>query len=894
MSRTAIGPLIVVLVLVFGAIFVYLRQPSPDDEARAYIENAENALAMQEAVILAHFDMHSAAGEIDFSRFPLPEAVSKDGRLLPALAQEGISLTEQAEHILGGFYVTEDGNRFALVAGGRFDGAAILRAVERAFFVVDRSETGFEVTFIRRNPHTCELSPPVRLYVTDRQIIVTTPDLMPKILTRQVGGAFAEVDLAGWRDFREKNAFSLNFLAPRETVSVIPYQMLRDAAGQAVDLRGESVYSVYLGAALPEETPDTVILTAKFNTTDGAWAQETANKFEAGRNVMRRTVMTRIPFAEQIDRALTVTTADEFLAFTLPLALADVEDARAALQDAAGMLVSGDLLTTALDQLRRGREQTIPLNELPEFHPNLGHDALPDFQEDLLTPVKIDAVTGPFGIGIEKAAFVEHDGRRVTEMTLRVASAALPNLPVETLHFGDTADAAASISVTGVYDAEGNPLMPHEDCGTDRNQEASGLTVQAGFHLQEEENIPYTALTGQKKIRLHENTALHNAAAIEGHITLHLPTTVKSRRFEQPLAGQILEAGGATLTFRNNDKNVLRYSISGEKRHILAVHPINSGGMVLNSRGGGATSSILQHGTRHISRDIQGEIVAVDVIYTENTVAQDYPFFITSFLNHFDTDARGHAPTVIRRETREHFAAYAQLYDFSNFCDEDARSAALPPLQLCFGDFRYQGRDRGINTRFSLAAPASTGLHGNLGGMEIVIGGYRTDAGPVELPGHQFILPQLDNSVPDRPPFLKALHVPFRTPDPDSLLEDRQITGVVGKVLLNLPQNIESKSTYATSLGQRVEADDKSMAVTLTEITQNSLTLELEGDTSRLVQVIPVTQDAQVLPLRNTVFTEKDGRGYLTLEPVGGHPVFLEIRYATEREILELPFDIRF
>jgi len=899
MNRFIIALVVAALIVVGGYYFVNnSHPPAPEDgpSTPAYLEMAESALATQGAVLIAHADIEKARAtgqafleKIDSLSFP--EDMAKENRFLTAMREQGIDLKKQLDQALSAFLVTEKGNRYVLMLRGNFKPADIRKAVEQAFVVVDPGEDGADMVFIYKNYRSCALSPPLRMHVTRKQIIVTTPDMMPILMERMTSNTPAEIDLTAWRNFRQTHFFSLGLMHPRETLASIPHPELQSIVGQSVT---RDVETVFFGMSGDQNSAGTsAILEAEVHADNAEWPQKTANNIQLGRAAFRSLMAHKMPAAAQLEASFQVVPQGNTLKMSFPLTAQGMDETQDALRDIGNTVMSKTTgLGSAVDKLLKPRESVLTSGELPHFAQDYGHNKLPAFSGNLPF-IKADTAAGPFAIALDKAVLATKHTRTYTELTFKARSEPLQNLPVDDMNIDDPDSAVATFQITGIYDDEGQNLLADEDCGADRNDKEKPLSIQGALEIINGKSILQSHLEGTKTVRLAAEYGLQDIARIDGKIVLTVPTSVKSVRYPQPLEDHALDTGQTRIFFRDSDPHKLKYAVEGKKNLILAVYGLNKQGQVLRNRSSLGTSSAFRK-QRNVSRDIQGTIDAAEIVYADSTETQAYPFTITSFFTHFDSGSKHNAAVLAQPDDPKKFPELAKLYNFSGFCDKKSKTVTLPPLHLCLNDLKYHGKLWGMGTQYSLAIPASSALTGNLTGVEFVIGGYTTPRGYIELLDHQFLATDIQSAGKGGPPFLKASSISFRTRDPDALLDKQRITGIVGKIVLHMPLEMQREHIPNLNLGTRVEAPNNSIALTLREITQSSISFSVDGDVSRLVHLIPVTRGKKLLPLKSAAFSYDGARPILTLTPTGGTPASFEMIYATQKEMLQYPFHIKF
>ena len=892
--KRVIGLIFILFILGGGAGYYYLTQKvAKAPPVPAYVQTAEQTLAMNGAVFMTHVNVaHAVALEKTFfggdDPFPLLSQAQEDSKILPALQQNGVDLRQSLHHILGAFFVTPQGTGSVVLLYGQFDAAAVSKAIESAFMVTKR-ENGI-LTFTYKDSKTCKISEPKTLQVSDNRIVIASERMMPVIQTRLSEQAAAEIDLTAWNAFRQGRLASFALLMPKETTKALSNGMTRMLVGSAMRKEGQDLESIFAGLAVKTGASAGLNLDTIINTSNAEWPQKTAASIAEAREKFRAESKENMPSLAKLDDYLTVTPGANDLQVSVTLNKKTLQDMQNIVREVIGSMFSG--FSSGFGSSNPLEEKTVPAEELPQFLEHYTHAMVKPYNAKDHHFIKADTSVGPFGIMIEKAALIEKDNQKQVELALKVKTGALNNMPVESLHIDGPEGAAATLQLTGIYDDKNQNLFAIEDCGRDRNDEKVALSINTGYQYKDGKNTPYTYLEGKKKVRLLPKVKLRHVKKIDGTITLALPTNIQRKTLNMPLKNQTVETDKVRLFFKGIDKNDLKYEISGQNSHILAVHGLNKDGKVLKSNGGSASGGMLKSAGRSISRTMQGQVAGAEVIYTTNTVEQTYPFSVSSFFQQFETETWGKKIQVVKKDSKKEFAEVSKIYNFSAFCDPNDTAHPITPLQLCLRNIKYYGKHWGMRAQMELAAPASKGLTGNLSGIEIIIGGYKTKDGFIKLLDHQFVNTHLDTYPKDRPPYLKSQNISFRTADPDEVLKDKDVTAVIGKVIVSLPQTMSSKGMFAKRLGSSMTTKSKSLSLIVTEVSYDRITLEAKGDISQLVQIIPMSQDKKPLITKDVQVTSKDDKTFIELKPVGGQPEYLNVIYATKREIMEFPFEI--
>ncbi len=893
---------VIISLIIAGAGYFYYSQQMKMGSIPKYVSKAEEAMAMEGLTILSHMNVEYAVkleNKIYPDGDPSPLLTSNNDALsfIKTLQNNGVDVRKQLKHALGGFYTTSQGNGGAMLFFGEFNAPKIIESLKQTYTVLEQTDDN-QIIFVRKNTKTCKLSKPMHINISKDIITLASPNIMPVILERLEKQSVANVDLSKWVDFRQKHFASIGLIAPEDIGNAMPQGISRMLIKQIIKKSLPSAEDIFIGSSIKSTKPYGLTMNSIINTEDTSWINSASNKIKDARENFRNEMTETAPSLAKLDKHLSINTTEQQLKLSLILNREALDNVINTLEETTSSFFSTTSMFTASDN-KQLKDEIIPGKDLPQFFNNYTHEDIPDYMLGSHHFIKADTTTGPFGIMLEKAELINSNNQRTTELTFKIDSEPIRNIPIQNLHSDGADGSAAILHINGVYDADNNSLMAIEDCGKVKNSDAQGFKTNNGYAFKDGKNIAYNYLETKKTIRLIPEANISDIAKITGSIKLDLPNGIKVEELTAPLSGKNITTKDVRLFFKKNDSDNIKYEISGQKNHILSINALNNNKQPLKNRSSTASTSVFSNGLRSVSRNIQGNVDGAEVTYATGGISKTYDFTMTSFFNHYDKKTWGKKVVVVKPDIKANFAKYGDMYDFSNFCDKNDGKLSLPPFQLCLNKINYHGKHWGVDARFSIAAPNSPALNQNLFGTEIYIDKLKVKsmaiAGRTKLisfPMNGYMPLSRKKDKQNKHSFLVANREAVRKPDPKGLLNNKEILGATGKLIIRIPKKLKSTGIYANILNSNMKSDDGSLVLIVTKLSQDSITLTAAGDVNKLVQIIPISSEKQPLPLNSVRIEKKDDTYIIEIKPVGGTPEFLNVIYATKQEKFAIPFDI--
>lgn len=91
------------------------------------------------------------------------------------------------------------------------------------------------------------------------------------------------------------------------------------------------------------------------------------------------------------------------------------------------------------------------------------------------------------------------------------------------------------------------------------------------------------------------------------------------------------------MYLRKSSPSTVRYTLSGDLGHIMAVRAKNANGQYLASAG----SSSSGKDTKRISKRFKGKVASIEVVVAEQMKSEDYPFEINQITPRYGKEGNG-------------------------------------------------------------------------------------------------------------------------------------------------------------------------------------------------------------------------------------------------------------
>jgi hypothetical protein len=845
--------LAVLLLILAGAVSVYVVIVRPLVAPAAQTFAAEAALATPDLVLLAAVNVKQA---VFLERWFLGTPVIRagDGRaprpadertMLEHLAAARVDVRRDVEHVVYGLYpATDRGVRHAVVIVGQFDPAAVERYLVGELHGVAQSVAGRTAYEVRRiDPDRCDEVTTWMITVDPRFILISDAAAHATLVPRltQIPPA-DEAELAWWRTLAHADVLSVGMWRPRDADQTVSTPMLKTSA-RAMIAQAEGIEHLYLGLGARTVPPSGRLRLV----LDAADASRMRQKLDDWRRALQqsrdRWTQTAPSLGPLFDSVrLTANGNRETIEFTVDRALAS--NFERAINELLAAVVSG--LFGRMERSPRPAQRAERIDSQPVvFTPVVNPSTLAAYDATAMFAEDVDQVQGPFGVRLA-AMRVPPVADSGLELEVEAFAGAIPNAAA--------GGERARLFVDSVTSLAGQELLRIEPCGRQRNTLPGLFSATGGARLR-----------AAKTVRLLVGADPHTLRGITGRVELRLPTRVETLTVSRPAPGATLEAHGVKVTIIKVDGGDVQYQIAGARDRVLDVRALNAAGQPLASEMKISSDFLLGEGTA-AQAQYAGVVDKLQVAIAAEEQTLQWPFKLTdmsmagkpgSRLRVTTPDFRPYDLKMLRRDVPrgnpfELSFDRAQTF-FTTKLDFTLRSQPLPNFERAFTVGRLA-----------------------LKRIELKDGTTLTPSTAWET-AVRFGSPGKDGML------TRSLYVMIDAkPSPDS------IKAVAGVLTLYFPRTIRTVPLDDLFPAQQVDAGGFSMTVTARG--RRSLTLKTDKAGERVLYVKVSDPDGQpVMTFGPNVTELPDGAWRFDLEPQGvaGHA---DVIVAGELERKDYPF----
>lgn len=894
-SKRSPGALLISLALLLavlaGAAWYTLPLWYPDEQPG--LADAEAAFATQDLVALGYVDVRRSVaieqrflGEQDADALP---ANSADG-FINQLIKQGISPRESVDSVLVAGYARAGENRSGAGSGleaaamvtGQFDPQVVRAFIAQRYQLVEGDGGSNLVRFTMLNEQTCERSGVIAVYVASDRVVIAPESRIRTLLTRLGASAEAERNLEQWRSFRSGRLASAGLLAPHEALAAsgtLPAMVIGKHRSELEDI--ESLF-LGLGASV---MPPGISMTASASSPDNAKQQSRKADIDAMLASASDQLGQLSPDATRLMSNIELFYQGEQLGATLSLNDQFMEDIGTLAKAGLGALLQP--LGMSADPAAGGTPVSEQVEESPrQFHDSFDPSQIPPFDAIDHEVDNLAWQQGPFALRVtEVGQAAEEDSQPY--ITLELEARQLQNVP-DRGEWGQ-------LRVTEVLDSGGNPVMPEQACGRNRNQDPAWLEkIFGASYFSDGEFVEYPAYRAKKQVHLLEGTSPLDIGEVRGIVEVRVPVQVSRHRLTAPLAGKVVETAGARLRFIGSSDGQLSYETSGEHERILAVRALNEQGQVLKSPGGSTMDRLLGSGKHH-SRDVRGNPAQVEVIVAERFEILEHDFRLQAPSPVLSGSA-GHAPLVEAADAQAIRKALAQPVpeEAGEFYQQPKASVDTGPVKVSLEQLQ-SGGFYPFYAVFDIRTARIPGLDQNMAAGQLRLNSVTDDQGevhPLSESAH-FSLKQdgmLINGVyrtSDNKPWLEG-----EVSLVDSEYEGGQPVVISGQVQLAPVREIRRFEITEPEFGTAYTQGE--VSVTVESLGSQGLDVLVTNGIGKLVGLEVLNSSGEVVGKGSSTFAgEQTEAGIRHRISVGERPSALVLHVATGMVQADFPFTLK-
>lgn len=564
LKRVAFGLAAVLLLLagMVGGLWYWLFQPMDDPTVAV-----ETALVDDHTAALAHANLKQAGRLSQLFRVPLADLASGPNGDTPSLVSILTASGLSVHHLFAAVRTVPGADAIDVlaVATGQFT-AEQLRAAVTPHFNVDTAENGRWLLSARsdrsgiRCPGDVAL-PSRQVWVeagTNRLVIASSAAGIDRFnLQLHAGGSGSK--LGQWQQYRAGKLASAMVFSPRQGTEALPG--FAGMIGSQIVASVPNVTSAAVSAEI-DVMARGVRINGQIGSNDSNWNSQTAT---------------------QANKWLTGTRTDSRL--TSPAA-AQLLDSINIKHDTQTVQADWSITATMLTQLRRSVENTlasalggrtgkggdgeIRINDQPVNY------QYPFRIADLPVWDNRDSVTAPLyrdGSMVVDFNRLTMSDQGLLELTLDAKTA----LPEDSDSNALQALLTQQFQITAVTDAEGQSLLSDDRCA-----DRSGQFGTPNHEPSTQGSVFLEQASISKRVHLKEGVTVEDIQAIDARYELSQAVQIKIVTL--PLrAGEQIQHGGVTFDLISVGDRSVRYRLTGDPRHLLAVRARNAEGQVLRN-----------------------------------------------------------------------------------------------------------------------------------------------------------------------------------------------------------------------------------------------------------------------------------------------------------------------
>ena len=911
MKRILIILLVLIGLLAGGGYFLVTKGLVPDD-VPVKVMNAEEAVATSGTIAIASLDM-SFVRRVDkifnANKDPAPLVKPKPAKtLLDKLKKQGVNLYSQTDYALATINVGQEKPAYTFVLFGRFSPGKIKKVIQQSHLVEEGTDGVWLITeVVEEKKITDPCAAPASLskktapkqqalHIKNDRILISSPELMPVLLKRFANKARAEVSLTKWRNFRKNKVLAGTVMAPKEAkkgaVDLSSAILLGSVSSQPLT-------ELYAGAEVQLLPVPGFSVLVDAHSNSAAWPLETKTKYDAwlGETVLD---LKEMPTLASLFKTLNVQADGNVLRFKTMADQTTLNNIEKVPAEFFKMIFEN----VSFGDDKGGAEQIVKDEDVKKYASTYDFTSAEPF--DVKSSFyNLDYVVGPFGVRLKRIGLLATDDS-VIELKISTEGKGFENLSGESMHKSDDSP-AASLIVTSVEDKEGNNLLREEQCGKTRNSVAASLNASRDKEYVDGKWISKSIkVSGDKSVRLKKNIPLSQVVNIKGKIVIRAATRTRVQTVKQPFKNKVVKTKKVRMFLKKSNSRTVKYDLSGEMNHILAIRAKNAKGQYLAS----SSSSASGDDVKTISKRFKGKIASIEVVVAEERVDQEYPFEIKQFALQYGKAGKGAQIGMMTTSKKAILRQYAKA-KYKDACKDKAK-IELEGFMVCLNKFGDRlGRE--VGGEFDVVAPADEALQNDLRAGMLSIDSVQTDTGEKisfdknERISFDYKFDTLyDKKKKDWNIVNKRLYGSNVSIYSDKEeLKNKKISVINGTLTIRIPKQPKHFELAANEIG--IFKKDNGLVANIAAFEDWSTYIDLQGPVDNVMRFMPVARGGTILKTGNDRINEKQystwGKSYEEKEKIKtlpkkwqgmitiyGKPEVIRVYYAEKFDVIKHKF----
>lgn len=905
--------ILVLIGLILGASYFYFLKTLTPDSVPTRVLNAEEAMATSGTIAIASVDMRYVR-RIDkvlkAGNDPSPLIKAKSAKtLLDKLTKKGIDLFSATDNALATINVAKEKPTFNFVLFGRFKAEAIKKVLYE-YYLVDESTKNYwlldKLPEQAKKVDPCAVEPvkkpapkQMALHVQKDRIILTSPEFMPTLLKRFASKAGAEVSLTKWREFRKGKVLAGGVMSPKNAnkgAVDLSSAMLLGAISQ------QPLKEIYGGAVVSLLPAPGVSILVDAHSNEAAWPLQIETSYATWLSEAVSDLQD-MPTLASIIQSLKVKADGNTLRIHTLANKQTLDNFEK---------IPGEFFNVIFSQISFGdkkassAEKIVKKEDVEKYARSFDFSTVKAFDGKGVFYAP-DYIVGPFAVRLKKMGLLATDDS-VIELNINIEGSGFENLPGESMHKSDKST-TTSLLITRVEDKAGNDVLREELCGKSRNHVAEPLTSMRDKQFVNNEWVTKSIkVSGDQSVRLKKKVPLSSVAKIAGKIVVRAGTRTKVQVLQSPFYKKIIKTNKVRMYFRKSYANTVKYDLSGDMDHIMAIRAKNAKGEYLASAGSSATTT---EDTKRISKTFKGNIASVEVIVAEKMESKEYPFVIDKIIPRYGEPAKGTQKFMSSTFKKTFLRKHAKV-KFKGLC-KDKQEVSLGNFVVCLNKFGDRS-GREIGGEFDVFAPDDDALQNDLAAGMLSIDSVVTDRGEKiafdknETFDFDY---KFDTKYNEKK---KEWEITNRRLQASSInvfsdkeeLKNKIIKTVKGTLSIRIANNVKYIQLGATELGV-VKKGKKGIMANVAAFEDWNTYVDIQGPVDNILRIMPLTKKGIILKTDNDRITEKKYRTWGLSEKdkkkieslpkkwqgmvtIYGKPDVIRIYYADSFEVIKKPF----
>lgn len=861
MKRILIILLLLIGILAGGGYFLFLETLKPGAFPEKVL-NAEEAIATSSTIALAsmnishirHID-NMFKGVKDPSPISLPKQVNvkSEKSLLDKLKKQGVNLYETTNYALAAIDVGNNKPSYTFVLYGNYKKEKIKQAIQQSHLVDTSNEkywliTANEEQHNKKDPCAAPAkATSVKQYalqIQDTRIIMSSPKLMPSILTRFMGKARAGIELSEWRLFRKDKVIAATIMAPKKAnkgAVDLPSGVLLGAVSK------QPLTALYGGAVISLLPSPGLTVSIDAHAADASWPIEVKTNYDNWLSEILSDLK-GMPTLTSLFDALTVQVQGNILQLKAVVSRSLLDNLEKLTSEFIKML----LTNISFDDdkgVTAGEEKIVNEEELKKYSSIFDFSSVGTFEDKSLF-TKSNQVVGPFGIRLKKIGLLDTDSS-VVELTINAEGKGFENIfDMPFVKEGELP--GAGLIITSVNDKEGNNLLREELCGKTRNALATPLTVSRDKEYVDGNWILKSLkVSGVKSVRLKQLTLLSQVANIRGKVIVRAATQTSIKSLTRPFKKKVIETSKVRMYFKKSNASTVKYDLSGDLSRIMDVRAKNANGQYLASNGSSASN---YDGIKTVSKYFRGKVASIEIVVADQVASEEYPFYIDKMKPRYGVKGGEHVGMMTTSKKR--FLREYSKVKYTKEC-KDKKKMQVGAFLVCLNKFGQQSETQ-VGGEFDVIGPAEQAFQNDLSVGVLSLDSVRLEGGE-KIPFNKSTTAdfnyKFDTHYNEKK---KEWQITNRRLQASSVrvltdnekLKDKKVTTINGSLTIRIPKVPKYIELDADELGV-IRKNKDGITATISAFEDWSTFIDLQGPANKVMRFMALSNNGTVLNTGN-------------------------------------------